>query len=177
MSQTIPVSVTMDEKSFHDFAVFDLFRHQQRWRRPAIFALILLVFAGICASQIGTREGAALLAVVLAVVALGVPGIWFWTFFHNLKVQIRRMGLTTPKPFYRLELGAEGLEVWMAGQQEKPEPTHRYPWGEMWGAYRTHGAIYLYVKQNQAYLLPGGTDAVWGFLSGKLDAARLHDCR
>ena len=177
MSQTMEISVTMDEKSFHDFAVFDLFRHQQRWRRPTIFAAILLLFAGVCLSQVSKREGALLLTVVLALVALGVPGVYFWTFFHNLKVQIQRMGLSTPKPFYRLELDGEGVSVWMAGQQEKPQPTHRFLWAEAYGAYRTQNAIYLYVKQNQAFLLPGSGDAVWNFLSAKFDAPKLHDCR
>ena len=72
MSQPISVSVQMDAASFHDFAAFDLLRHHKAWHRPLVFTAILLVSAGFCLSQVGQKDGAALLTVVLAVVALGV---------------------------------------------------------------------------------------------------------
>lgn len=111
MSQPISVSVQMDAASFHDFAAFDLLRHHKAWHRPLVFTAILLVSAGFCLSQVGQKDGAALLTVVLAVVALGVPAVYFWTFFHSLSLQIKKMGL--PRPFYRLLLDDEGLSVWM----------------------------------------------------------------
>ena len=100
MTQNICVSVQMDEKSFHDFASFDLLRHNKGWQRPAVFTAILLVCAGICLSQIGKREGAGLLTAVLAIVAIGLPAVYFGTFFANLSKQIKKLGL--PRPFYRL---------------------------------------------------------------------------
>ena len=105
MSQPISVSVQMDAASFHDFAAFDLLRHRKAWHRPLVFTAILLVSAGFCLSQVGQKDGAALLTVVLAVVALGVPAVYFWTFFHSLSLQIKKMGL--PRPFYRLLLDDE----------------------------------------------------------------------
>lgn len=131
--------------------------------------------AGICLSQVGQREGAALLTVVLAVVALGLPAVWFWTFFHNLKNQIRKLGL--PRPFYRLELSNAGLDVWMAGEQDKSEPSRHYDWQSIHLAYRTPDAIYLYVQQNQAYLLNTELDAAWTFLQAQLSQERLRDFR
>ena len=83
MSQPISISVQMDAASFHDFAAFDLLRHHKAWHRPLVFTAILLVSAGFCLSQVGQKDGAALLTVVLAVVALGVPAVYFWTFFHS----------------------------------------------------------------------------------------------
>lgn len=177
MSQPISVSVQMNATSFHDFASFDLLRHHKRWRRPVLFTAILLISAGICLSQVGQREGAALLTVVLAIVALGVPAVYFWTFFHNLSIQIKKMGLSQPKPFYRLLLNDEGLSVWMAGEQDKPEPTHQYPWQSIYTVYRVPDAIYVYVQQNQAYLLNESTDAAWAYMTEKLPADRLRDCR
>lgn len=175
MSQPLNVSITMDAASFQKFASFDLFRHQKRWQRPLLFTAILLVCSGICLSQVGIREGAALLAVVLAVVALGVPAVYFYTFFHNLRTNIKKLGL--PRPFYRLQLTDEGLSVWMAGQQDKPEPTNEYPWQSLHIAYRTPDAVYLYVQQNQAYLVNTSQDAVWDILKAHLPAARLRDMR
>lgn len=98
MSQPISVSVQMNATSFHDFASFDLLRHHKRWRRPVLFTAILLISAGICLSQVGQREGAALLTVVLAIVALGVPAVYFWTFFHNLSIQIKKWVFPNQSP-------------------------------------------------------------------------------
>lgn len=175
MTQSLSISVEMDAESFHKFAVFDLFRHKKAWQRPLLFAVILLAAAAICLSQVGKRDGAALLTIVLAVVALGLPAAWFGMFFHNLKTQIRKMGL--PRSFYRLELGDTRLDVWMAGEQDKAEPSHQYPWNDLHMAYRTADAVYLYVQQNQAYLVNENEDAVWAFLQGRLPADRLRDLR
>ena len=175
MSQPISVSVQMDAASFHDFAAFDLLRHRKAWHRPLVFTAILLVSAGFCLSQVGQKDGAALLTVVLAVVALGVPAVYFWTFFHSLSLQIKKMGL--PRPFYRLELDAAGLSVWMAGEQNKTEPTNRYTWNTVYCAYRTKEAVYIYVQKNQAYLLNDSLDAAWSLLQASLPAERLHDMR
>ena len=175
MSQPISVSVQMDAASFHDFAAFDLLRHRKAWHRPLVFTAILLVSAGVCLSQVGQKDGAALLTVLLAVVALGVPAVYFWTFFHSLSLQIKKMGL--PRPFYRLELDAAGLSIWMAGEQNKAEPTNRYTWNTVYCAYRTKEAVYIYVQKNQAYLLNESMDAAWSLLGSALPAASLHDCR
>ena len=175
MSQPISVSITMAAASFHKFRSFDLFRHQKRWRRPLAFTAILLVFSCICLSQVGVREGAALLAVVLAVVALGLPAVYFYTFFRDLRTTINKLGL--PRPFYRLRFDDTGLAVWMAGEQDRPEPSHQYPWQDLHIAYRTPDAVYLYVQQTQAYLVNDSQDAVWTFLSSTLPAARLRDLR
>ena len=175
MSQPISVFVQMDAASFHDFAAFDLLRHHKAWHRPLVFTAILLVSAGVCLSQVGQKDGAALLTVLLAVVALGVPAVYFWTFFHSLSLQIKKMGL--PRPFYRLELSNAGLDVWMAGEQDKPEPSRHYDWQSIHLAYRTPDAIYLYVQQNQAYLLNTELDAAWTCLQAQLSQERLRDFR
>ena len=176
MTQNVCVSVQMDEKSFHDFASFDLLRHNKGWQRPAVFTAILLVCAGICLSQIGKREGAGLLTAVLAIVAIGLPAVYFGTFFSNLSKQIKKLGL--PRPFYRLQLDDAGVSVWMAGEQDKPEPSRQYPWQGIHLAYRTPDAVYLYVQQTQAYLVNGEErDAVWDCLKTHLPASRLRDLR
>ena len=175
MTQTLDIAVEMTADSFHKFAVFDFLHHKKAWHRPLLFAAILLVSAGICLSQTGRREGAALLAIVLAVVAVGLPAAWFWNFFHNLKTQIRKMGL--PRPFYRLELGDAGLSIWMAGEQDKAAPSRHCAWQDLHLAYRTQDAIYLYVQKNQAYLVHSNLDAAWELLEKKLAPEQQKDCR
>lgn len=83
MSHTISVSTTMDGPGFHDFAVFDAFHHRKAWLRPAIFAAIMLAFAAVCLSQLGKRPGAGLLAAVLAIVGIGLPASYFYSFFSQ----------------------------------------------------------------------------------------------
>lgn len=62
MSQPITVSVTMDAASFRRFRWFDLLQHNRIWKRPLVFTAILLVFAGVCLTQLNTRHEAGLLA-------------------------------------------------------------------------------------------------------------------
>ena len=152
-------------------------------RQPDASALYVLadVVSTVMAVAVGGSAavvaalGQFALAVVLAVVALGVPAVYFWTFFHSLSLQIKKMDL--PRPFYRLLLDDDGLSVWMAGEQDKPEASRKYAWHDMHLAYRTPNAIYLYVRQNQAYLLNDSLDAAWSLLQASLPAERLHDMR
>lgn len=175
MSQKITTSVQMTAKEFHNFAVFDLFRHQKRWQRPALFTAILLVSSGICMTQIGKREGAGLLTAVLAIVAVGLPTVYFGTFFYNLSKQIKKLNF--PRPFYRIEVEDGQMNVWMAGQQNKAEPTNRYALSDLHCAYRTESAIYIYVQPAQAYLLGESLERFWAALGQALPAEKLHDCR
>jgi len=87
------------------------------------------------------------------------------------------LGGGLPRPFYRLELNNAGLDVWMAGEQDKSEPSRHYDWQSIHLAYRTPDAIYLYVQQNQAYLLNTELDAAWTFLQAQLSQERLRDFR
>lgn len=175
MSQTISVSTTMDEQGFRNFAVFDVFHHHKAWKRPAIFAVIMLAFSGICLSQLGKRQGAGLLSAVLAIVAIGLPATYFGMYFYSLSHQVKKMHL--PRPFYRTELSDEGAAIWMVGKQDKAEPTSRYPWESIYCAYRLPDAVYLYVEQGKAYLLNDRMEAVWECLQEKMPAEKLHDCR
>ena len=115
MSQPITVSVTMDAASFRRFRWFDLLQHNRIWKRPLVFTAILLVFAGVCLTQLNTRHEAGLLAGVLALVALGLPAVYFWNCAHGIKIFIQKLGLDkADKPFYRLQLDETGLSIWMA---------------------------------------------------------------
>ena len=61
---------------FREFAFFDTFRRQKRWKGPALFALIMGGFAGVCFALRGSREQAALIGAVLLVVGLGLPEVF-----------------------------------------------------------------------------------------------------
>ena len=136
---------------------------------------IMLAFAAVCLSQLGKRPGAGLLAAVLAIVGIGLPVSYFYSFFRSVSRQIKQMHL--PRAFYRVELADTGIAVWMYGQQDKPEPTSRHAWDSFYCAYRTDNAVYLYVEKEKAYLLNDRMEVVWKFLAGILPKEKLHDCR
>lgn len=176
---TITVPVRIDRKIFQDFSVFDVMVRQRRWQRPLVFALMLLTFAVLCFAQVGKREGAVLLGSVLAVVGVGLPMVYFGMFFYSLKQQAGRMGLSRMKDAYRVELGAGEVCMLPAGSQDKADQAERHAWGDVFGAWRTDNAVYLYVGPARAYILPadqipGGADAAWGLLKSVLPAEKLH---
>src|SRR5699024_4931320 len=132
--------------------------------------------------QVGVREGAALLGGVLTAVALGLPLVYFGMFFRSVSLQAKKMGLSTPKSVYRVELGPDGVGMWPAGQQDKAQPAASHDWESVYGAWRTAQAVYLYITATHAYLLPaeeipGGADAAWTLLGEHLPAEKLHVTR
>ena len=92
-----------------------------------------------------------------------------------LRTNTKKLGL--PRPFYRLQLEDAGVSVWMAGEQDKPEPSHQYSWQGIHLAYRTPDAIYLYVQPTQAYLFNADLDPVWKYLGIHLSPRQLRDLR
>lgn len=178
----LSVPVRIDPATFRDFAAFDVLQRQKRWRRPLIFAVIMLAFAVICFTQVGRQEGAALLGAVLIVLGLGLPAIYFAVFFQSVGLQARQLGLSAHKDSYRVDLDDTGVHMRPVGQQDQREAVRTHPWDQVYGAWRTPGALYLYTTATQAYLLPadqipGGADAAWALLADHLPAEKLHTAR
>lgn len=178
----VSVPVQIDTAIFRDFAYFDVLRRQKRWVRPLVFALIMLAFAVVCFSQVGKRDGAFLLGLVLALIAVGLPVMYFTRFFQSVNLQAKRMGLATPRDVYRVELDEDGVRMHRAGEQDKDAETVVHTWAQLYGAWQTGNAVYLYVASDQAYLLPaeqipGGADRVWELLQAHLPAEKLHTAR
>ena len=70
-----------------------MLRLRKRWVRPVVFALILIAFS--VAALLTGREQAGLIAAVLLVVGLGLPLVYFGTYFSQLNV--RAAELKPPK--------------------------------------------------------------------------------
>ena len=173
MTQTITANIRLDAESFRQFATFDFFRHQHACRRPAIFAVLLLAVSGLCLAQSHGHGAIGVLAVVLAVLGVGIPALFFASFYYSLSQQSKRVEL----PRYELKLDADGMSAWLAGSMDKAEPTYHSAWSEIYCVYRTPGVIYIYQLKNRAFLLNRDMDAAWQLLTGVLPAEKLHDCR
>lgn len=170
--EMITVSARIDAGIFKKFAFFDIMKRQKRWRRPALFAAILLFCGIICFSQSSVKEGAVLLGTVLTVIALGVPAVYFYTFNMSINNQVVRQGLTRPRVVYNLEFDGNGIEVY-----NDSERAH-YDWDKLYRIYRANGCVYIYSAPNKAFLLPEkdikcGADTLWQLFERKVDEKKL----
>lgn len=173
MQQSMKIDVMMDENLFRDFVMFDHFKYRKIWKQPLLFAAIFTVFSLLCFAMRGRREQAALLGVVLLIIGLGLPLVYFGMFFRTVIEEIKNLKLAKPRLFYTVLLTPENAVMTAKGAVDQS-----FPWEGVERAYRTKNAVYLYVAPGSALILPfqnvkGGADALWAFLSDRLGADRL----
>lgn len=175
-SDNITIASKIDPKTFYRFAVFDTLSLRKRWISPAIFAGIFLICSFICFSMHSRIDGAVLLGSVLLTVGLGVPAVYFGTFFHSLKLQSNTLKLQRSAVAYTIKLTSKGIDV--TGSQASHN-TVSFSWNQVFGVYQRPGCIYLYVSPHQAFLLPEDcADASWEELrqifATHLNAEKIH---
>lgn len=161
---------------FRDFAVFDTLYRQKRYLRPLAFAAIMAGFAAVCFSQRGQREQAALLGGVLLAVGLGLPLVYFLTFFYSVYKQAKQLKGKKAPLAYTLELSQEQLAVIIGEQRTE------YQWSDILYVYRIRRSTCLYVAVNRAYLLPAADDhreeeKRWAFLCEHISDKKRRDLR
>lgn len=165
--QAIHIPVTLDKATFKRFATFDTFRRQQRWRTPVWFMVILLGFSVYLFFQTDKPQSA-LIATVLLLIGLGLPVIYFSSFYLTLRENVKKHGL--PRHAYTLRLSDTEVNI-RSGVNRDEELT--LGWNQLFAAYRVRGAVYLYVLPTRAFLLPDGQadvpdDQLWAFIQKRL---------
>ena len=165
MEHNITVPVRLDEKTFKRFSRFDTLRLRKKWVRPAVFALILVAFGFI--ALLTKKAQAGLIASVLLVVGLGLPLVYFGTFFSQVNVQATQMKLGKGRAVYTVRLDENGVSV---QNDQKEEPQLSLSWKDVQAAFRVKGCTYLYVSPVRAFLLPdgqadAGDEALWTCLT------------
>ena len=153
--KTIVIPVRLDEKTFKRFARFDMFSRRKKWIRPAVFALILIVFA--VAALLVRKEQSGLIAAVLLVVGLGLPFVYIGTFLSQVNMQAVRAKLKPARLVYTVTLRESGIRV---ENNQKEEDPLEVEWPSVYRAFRKKGCIYLYVTGARAFLLPDGQAGV-----------------
>lgn len=182
----ILIPVRIDSKAFRDFAVFDAFERRGTLRRIALFTGLLTLCACACLALGAAMNTAKIPGLMLgwALLAIGwlLPAFYLGRFFRGLRKKARQMGLDQPRMVYTVRLGGQGVLFQPANRAENAaQPPVHTPWAEVYAAWRTARAVYLYVAPQKAYLLPNGQargadDAgLWAFLSDHLAAEKLHD--
>lgn len=173
MQQSMKIDVMMDENLFRDFVMFDHFQYRKIWKKPLLFAAVFTVFSLMCFAMRGIREQADLLGVVLLVIGLGLPLVYFGMFFRTVIGQVKNLKLAKPRLFYTVHMTPENILMTAKGAVDQS-----FPWEGVERAYRAKNAVYLYVAPGSALILPfqnakGGADALWAFLADRLGENRL----
>ena len=172
--KAITIPVKLDERTFKRFARFDMFTLRKRWIRPAVFSVILIVFAFV--ALLSRKEQSGMIAAVLLVVGIGLPIVYVGSFLSQVNIQAARQKLKPARAVYTVTLREPGILV---KNDRKDEGRLEMEWSAIQHAFRKKGCIYLYVTPAKAFLLPDGqADApdreVWQYL---LDHLGADKCR
>ena len=164
----IVIPVSLDERTFKRFALFDMFSLRRKWVRPAVFSVILIAFA--FAALLIRKEQSGLIAAVLLTVGLGLPLVYFGSFLSQVNMQAARAKLKPARRVYTVILREAGIRV---KNDQKKEEALEMDWASVQQAFRKKGCIYLYVTAAKAFLLPDGqadvpAAEVWQYLTGHL---------
>ena len=165
---TIPVQ--LDASTFRRFCRFDMLRLRKRWVRPVVFALILIAFALV--ALLSRRPEAGKIAAVLLVVGIGLPLVYFGSFFSQVNMQMERHQLKPPRRVYTVKLNFDGVHV---TNNQKDEGQLDVAWNDVQQAFRAKGCVYLYVTPVRAFLLPDGQadcepEALWAYIEKHMGA-------
>lgn len=162
------IEVLLSEDTFKRFTVFDILKRRKLWHSPVTFAVILAFCACICffAHHI---DGAVLLGSVLLIVGLGMPCVYFMTFFFSLRKQVQQSHLKPPKHVYTVFLSDKKEGIFIENEREQVT----YCWDKVFHVYRDVDAIYLYMTPDRAFLLPhncieGSVDTLWTLIQKML---------
>lgn len=143
------VEAYIDEKTFRKFKIFHILKLYKAWKSPVIFASILSV-AAIIAFIKHDVDGAVFLGVVLLVVGLGLPVVYFSTFFASLRKETKKWKLKPPRLVYTLDLLEKDDGIRVSNDLQKVT----YRWKNTHKAYLDDGCVYLFMTPDQAFLLP-----------------------
>ena len=166
--RSITIPVRLDEKTFKRFARFDMFTLRKRWVRPVIFSAILIAFAFVALLTKKAQSG--MIAAVLLAVGIGLPVVYFGSFFSQVNMQAMQQKLKPPRNVYTVTLREEGIRV---ENNQRQEDALEMEWTAVQKAFRRKGCIYLYVTPTKAFLLPEGQadapdEEVWDYLTAHM---------
>lgn len=173
--QTITVPVKMDRKILRSFALFDAFTLKKRWKKPALFSVILTVFALVCFLLTGKGQNV-LLGTVLLIIGLGLPFVYVLMFWIQIGDEAKKLKLKAPRKVYTLELSDEKIVVTNNLMQEPPLCLE---WEKLPVAFRRKHAVYLYVTRARAFILPFGQanvsdDELWAMFERNMQKGRAR---
>lgn len=113
------------------------------------------------------------LGAVLLLVGLGLPAVYFLSYYLSVRGQAKSLDANQGKSVYAIQLGSETVQI--TTEKEQAE----YKWDKLLCAYRVKDCIYLYATAQRAFLIPVRADAdrVWGMAQNNMPSERIFDLR
>ncbi|NCC64813.1 MAG: YcxB family protein [Spirochaetia bacterium] len=165
------IAVKLSEIHYKNFLIFNILKRLKLYKSPVIFASILTTSA-IISFIMHRVQGAVFLGSVLLLVGLGVPIVYFTSFFSSLRKQVKQQNLNPPRLVYTLQLEKDSETFDITNEKEKAT----YRWEDVFHAYYEKDAIYLFITQERAFLLPfevlEDPSEVFKFIEEKISAQR-----
>jgi len=172
--------ITLSAKSFKDFIIYDSRTKQHRFKTIIGLTVCLFMLSTFSFASADTYSFAGTLGSILVALSVIIP-TWYFNYFRNTIIQqTEKMNLTNPRHVYTVHLyqGKKGIEFYYP---EEDTPSATYTWESVSGAWRSKNAIYIYVTDTQAILIPDymtkSPDDLWAFLKRELDAKKIHKPR
>lgn len=165
----IQIRVRLSARQFRAYCAFDTFRIKRR-HLPLLIATLTLFTLGMGALLLIPR--ASTIAGVLIGLAIAVPMVVLGLYVIQIETLIARQGLKTEPEVYAIRLNDAGVTV---SGLHRSGGSAEIPWPDLWAAYRDKGAVYLYVNEQRAFILPAGQanvddDTLWSFLVAHMDS-------
>ncbi len=164
--KTITLNSYIDPDTYRKFALYDVINVKRNWIRPAVFALC---FTAI--SLIGFIKQLWLPAILILLIGLGFPTVYYITFYRSITAQAKQY--TARKKAFTLTFADKGITV------SKGKKTVSHDWGGIHSVHRLKTCICIYTDSAHALLLAGRDneqkfDEVMQFIKEHMDASRIH---
>ena len=164
MHEDITVRVRLSAKQFRSFCAFDTFRRKRRHLPILIVTSVLFTF-GLW-YLLFAKGGSGAVAGLLIGLTIAVPMVTFGLYVIQIESQVSRQGLTAAPEVYALHLSPDGVRI---SGLHRSSGTVSLSWIQIWAAYRARAAVYLYVSEDRAFILPDGQASVsdeklWAYL-------------
>lgn len=177
----ISIPVTLSEKQFKNFIIFDSMKKQRRYTTTVSITVLLFTLATLCYASLESFPKIEMLGNILIIFCVFLPTNYFRSFYNSVKEQAEKMKLSVPRHVYTINLStsSNGIRYFYPNETTA---AGQYTWKNVDIAWKTRDAIYLYVTKEQALIIPKTTkspeyDTIWQFIKGNLNKTQIREDR
>ena len=173
------IPVFLGEKNFKDYIKFDVLTRQKKYKKPVSLFFALYMAATLCFAMQDTVDVAFVFGSIFIVAAVFIPTNFFRTLTNSMNEQTKKMKLSPPREVYTVHLSSRANGISYDYPEDKKIAGEFY-WKDALSAWKTRNAIYLYVSDTQAFLIPNNNpnldyDGIWAFIKSNLPQDKLHE--
>ena len=173
------IPVMMGEKNFKDYIKFDVLTRQKKQKKPFRLFFAFYMAATLCYALQDTVEVAFVFGSIFVIAGVFIPTNFFRTFTNSMNEQTKKMKLSPPREVYTIHLSSRTNGISYDYPDDK-RIAGEFAWKEALGVWKTRNAIYLYVTETQALLIPMNNpnldyDGIWAFIKSNLAPDKVHE--